>query len=85
MSVPAFRRDHVLTDLAATRIERDHADRVIRDLVAYARTFIHPRPYRLADLAAAAGMSTSGVRTCFTAEHINRVSALIKAPASGSS
>jgi len=32
-------------------------------LIAYGRRFTHPRPYKLIDLANAAGMSISGVRT----------------------
>jgi hypothetical protein len=35
-------------------------------LLAYGREFARPRPYRLADLAGAARMSVSGVRTAYT-------------------
>jgi AraC-like DNA-binding protein len=60
----------VLDQLAAARRDRDEADRRIRQLVAYGRTLTYMRPYRLADLAEAAGMSISGVRTCYTADDV---------------
>ncbi|GAA2756179.1 hypothetical protein GCM10009872_15390 [Actinopolymorpha rutila] len=34
-------------------------------MLAYGREFVHPRPYRLIDLASAAGMAVSGVRTAY--------------------
>ncbi len=37
---------------------------------------MQPRPYRLADLADAAGMSISGVRTAYTKADIDRAAAL---------
>jgi hypothetical protein len=49
---------------AAQRKQRD--DHQIRLLLAYAREHTRPRPYRLADLADAAGMSVSGIRTAYT-------------------
>ncbi|GAB1643849.1 hypothetical protein [Krasilnikovia sp. MM14-A1259] len=55
----------LLDDLAAARDERDQALLCLRRLVAYARTQVRPCPYRLADLAEAAGMSISGVRICY--------------------
>ena len=45
--------DPVLAALRAARARRDQADRDIRILLAYARELATPRPYRLADLAAA--------------------------------
>ncbi len=45
----------------------------MRRLLAYGREFTRPRPYRLADLADAAGMSISGVRTAYDAEEIAQV------------
>ena len=91
MNTPALRRLHpvntawqatdpVLAALREARARRDQADRDIRILLAYARELTTPRPYRLADLAAAAGLSLSGVRTAYTpadtetARHILRTS-----------
>ena len=62
--------DPVLTAIEEARVRRDQADHDLRVLIAYAREFIRPRPYRLTDLAAAAGMSVSGVRTAYTRVHI---------------
>lgn len=70
---------HLLDDLAAARDRRDRADRLLRRLVAYARTQVHPRPYRLADLAAA-GMSISGVRICYRQADVAAVRALLQSP-----
>jgi hypothetical protein len=58
--------DPVLVALRAARARRDQADRDIHILLAYARELASPRPYRLADLAAATGKSISGVRTAYT-------------------
>jgi len=63
--------DPVLTALRAARARREQADRDIRILLAYARELATPRPYRLADLAEAAGKSISGVRTGYTAADID--------------
>jgi hypothetical protein len=62
--------DPVLAAIEEARIRRDQADHEIRVLIAYARELIRPRPYRLTDLATAAGMSVSGVRTAYAREHI---------------
>jgi hypothetical protein len=75
--------DSVLTALADARTRRDQADEDIRVLLAYARELTRPRPYRLADLAAAAGMSVSGVRTAYTSQHIQNARRLLRAPGSG--
>ena len=58
--------DPLLEALTDARQRREQADREIRLLLAYAREIVSPRPYRLADLAEAAGMSISGVRTAYT-------------------
>jgi hypothetical protein len=63
--------DPVLAALRAARDRRDQADRDIRILLAYARELTTPRPYRLADLATAAGKSISGVRTSYTVADID--------------
>ncbi|MEX2985628.1 hypothetical protein [Streptomyces sp. C36] len=55
----------LLSALAGARRRREEAEAEIRRLVAYGREFTRPRPYKLADLAAAAGMSISGVRTAY--------------------
>ena len=48
------------------------------------RRFTHPRPYKLIDLAAAAGMSISGVRTAYEAGEVEQVAeALGREPAVG--
>jgi hypothetical protein len=58
--------DPLLAALAEARECKEQIDRDIRLLLAYARELATPRPYRLADLAHAAGMSISGVRTAYT-------------------
>ena len=58
--------DPVLAAIRGARHRRDQADRELRLLIAYAREVVTPRPYRLADVAEAAGMSISGVRTAYT-------------------
>ena len=63
--------DPVLAALRAARARRDQADRDIRILLAYARELATPRPYRLADLADAAGKSISGVRTAYTTADVD--------------
>ncbi|WP_370424306.1 hypothetical protein AB8O64_36745 (plasmid) [Streptomyces sp. QH1-20] len=55
----------LLSALAGARRRREEAEADIRRLIAYGREFTRPRPYKLADLAAAAGMSISGVRTAY--------------------
>ena len=67
--------DPLLAAIRDARHRREQADREIRLLIAYAREAITPRPYRLADLAAAAGMSISGVRTAYTTADVEYVTA----------
>ncbi|MFF0833775.1 hypothetical protein ACFYWF_12485 [Streptomyces sp. NPDC003344] len=55
-----------LGQLAALREQRDEIERQIRAHLAYAREFTGPRPYTLASLADASGLSISGVRTAYT-------------------
>jgi AraC-like DNA-binding protein len=57
--------DALLEAIRAVRQRKEKADRDMRLLLAYAREHVKPRPYRLADLAQAAGMSISGVRTAY--------------------
>ncbi len=68
--------DPLLAALADTRRRKEQADRDMRLLLAYAREHTQPRPYRLADLAKAAGMSTSGVRTAYTKADIDQAARL---------
>jgi AraC-like DNA-binding protein len=57
--------DALLEALRTVRQRKEKADQDMRLLLAYAREHVTPRPYRLADLAQAAGMSISGVRTAY--------------------
>jgi hypothetical protein len=68
-----YGHDPLLTTLATLRRQRHDLDAAMRRLLAYGREFIRPRPYRLTDLADAAGMSISGVRTAYDAEEIAQV------------
>jgi hypothetical protein len=63
--------DPVLDTIRHLRIVRDDADACIRVLLAYAREVATPRPYRLVDLADAAGMSVSGVRVAYRVSDIH--------------
>lgn len=45
----------------------------MRLLIAYGREFTRPRPYKLEDLAGAAGMSVSGVRTAYDDDEVAEV------------
>jgi len=65
--------DPLLTSLAQARERMLAAERDLRLLIAYAREFAEPRPYRLEDLARAAGMSISGIRTAYDGDEITQV------------
>jgi glutathione S-transferase len=56
-------QDPLIGMLHAARRAKAEAEQRIRELLAYGREFVQPRPYTLDALAAAAGMSISGVRT----------------------
>jgi hypothetical protein len=71
--------DVLLAALADARERKEQAAREMRLLLAYAREFTIPRPYRLADLAEAAGMSISGIRTAYTPADIAAVSTMLAA------
>src|SRR5271166_6023907 len=79
--IPDAPADPVLAALHDARDRRDQADRDIRILLAYARELTRPRPYRLADLAAAAGMSISGVRTAYTSQHTGTAQQILRSAA----
>jgi hypothetical protein len=76
--------DPLLTALAGLRSQRLRLEAEMRLLIAYGRRFTHPRPYKLIDLADAAGMSISGVRTAYEAGEVEQVAeALGRQPESG--
>jgi hypothetical protein len=58
--------DALLAALADARRRKDQAARDMRLLLAFAREITTPRPYRLADLAQATGLSISGIRIAYT-------------------
>jgi hypothetical protein len=82
---PAEKSDPVLAAIEEARNRRDQADRDIRILLAYARELTRPRPYRLTDLAAAAGISVSGVRTAYTQQDIETAQRILCAASDGRS
>ncbi|MBT1189809.1 hypothetical protein HET69_38985 [Streptomyces sp. CJ_13] len=55
----------LLSAIGMARHRKAQAEAEIRRLIAYGREFTRPRPYKLADLAAASGMSVSGTRTAY--------------------
>jgi hypothetical protein len=65
--------DPLLSSLARLYRERVEAEAGIRRLLAYAREFTRPKPYPLTDLADAAGMSFSGVRTAYSQSEVDFV------------
>jgi hypothetical protein len=66
-------RDPLLGEIAAARNAMLEAEARMRLLIAYGREFTRPRPYRLEDLARAAGMSISGVRTAYDDDAVAEV------------
>jgi hypothetical protein len=68
--------DPLLAALADAAQRKQRADHQMRLLLAYAREHTQPRPYRLADLAEAAGISISGVRTAYTKADIQEAARL---------
>ena len=70
-------RDPLLAALAEARQRRDQADRDMRVLLAFAREITAPRPYRLADLAEAAGMSISGIRAAYSPGDVQHAARLL--------
>jgi hypothetical protein len=68
--------DPLLSELNAARAAMLEAQKRMRLLIAYGREFIEPRPYKLDDLARAAGMSISGVRTAYDDPEIVEVARL---------
>jgi hypothetical protein len=70
--------DPALAALRAARARRDQVGRDIRILLAYARELATPRPYRLADLAEAAGKSISGIRTAYTTADVDAARLILR-------
>jgi len=66
-------QDPLIYALADARRVKEQAEERIRELLAYGREFVQPRPYTLGDLAAAAGMSISGVRTAYGHRDVDAV------------
>ena len=71
--------DPLLAALAEARQRKQQADHDLRLLLAYAREIVTPRPYRLADLAQAAGISISGVRTAYDRADVEHAAQLVAA------
>ncbi|MDG4829256.1 hypothetical protein O7627_08050 [Solwaraspora sp. WMMD1047] len=68
-------QDPLIGALNTARRAKEQAEEQIRQLVAYGREFVQPRPYTLGDLAAAAGMSISGTRTAYGHRDVDAVAA----------
>ncbi|WP_027645443.1 hypothetical protein [Salinispora pacifica] len=65
--------DPLIDALAGARRAKEQAEQRIRQLIAYSREFVQPRPYTLGDVAAAVGMSISGVRTAYSHRDVAQV------------
>lgn len=75
--------DPLLSTLADLREQRLRLEEDMRLLMAYGRCFTSPRPYKLIDLARAAGLSISGVRIAFTDDEITQAAEILhRAPVS---
>jgi hypothetical protein len=72
--------DPLLSTLASLRAQRLRLEADTRLLIAYARRFTHPRPYKLIDLAQAAGMSISGARIAYDDDEIEQLAELLGRP-----
>jgi hypothetical protein len=72
--------DPLLSTLAGLRQQRLRLEADMRLLMAYGRRFTHPRPYKLIDLASAAGMSISGVRIAFDDDEITQAAEILHRP-----
>jgi hypothetical protein len=70
--------DPLLSQVRKARQRRLQAEQDLRSLIAYAREFMHPRPYRLIDMAEAAGLSVSGVRINYDGDDVKLVAELLR-------
>ena len=75
--LPAAAPDPLLQALRQARLRRDQADQELRTLIALGREFTSPKPYRLADLAEASGLSQTGVRTAYALREIAYLQAVL--------
>lgn len=80
MAWDAQEAEPLLNAINSARRRKEQAEEEIRLLVAYGREFTRPRPYTLAELAAAAGMSVSGVRTAYEVGHVAAVAEAVGRP-----
>jgi hypothetical protein len=71
-------KDPLLNAIREARSRKSKAEEDLRTLIAYARELVCPRPYRLIDLAEAAGMSVSGVRTVYAPRDVERAAGLLR-------
>lgn len=67
--------DILLDTLTELRRRRDDIEQSMILLAAYMRENIKPRPYTLEQVAAAAGMSRSGIRTFYTTDDVHTLNA----------
>ena len=72
--------DPLLSTLTYLRNRRLQLEADMRLLIAYGRCFTHPRPYKLIDLANAAGMSISGIRTAYDTDEIDQAAEILQRP-----
>ena len=72
--------DPLLSTLAGLSEQRLQLEEQMRLLMAYGRCFTRPRPYKLIDLARAAGLSISGVRIAFTDDEITQAAEILGRP-----
>jgi hypothetical protein len=69
--------DPLLDELAQCRAQILEMERRIGLLLAYGREFVRPQPYPLKTLAAAAGLSISGVRIAYDDDEIGEVGQML--------
>ena len=69
--------DPLLAELSAVYRRKLQAEQEMRLLLAYAREFASSRTYRLIDLAQAAGLSISGVRTAYGYDDVDQVAQVV--------
>jgi hypothetical protein len=72
--------DPLLSTLRGLHEQRLQLEANMRLLMAYGRRFTSPRPYKLIDLARAAGLSISGVRIAFTDDEIYQAAEILGRP-----